>query len=177
MSMVPTSCRRPAVRSRRRRRAPDGSDGMSDDARKPTLFPRSLHVACALTALAALVPVCARAEGDTPCRAPARSMQAIELMFGRSVAGRLVVGEREWERFLAREITPRFPDGLSVVDAAGQYKTVEGLIAHEPSKIVIIIAPEGSETQDRIAVIEAAYKKQFRQQKVVVVTRTVCASF
>jgi len=104
-------------------------------------------------------------------------MQAIELMFGRSVDGRLVVREREWGRFLAREITPRFPDGLSVVDAAGQYKTADGIIAHEPSKIVIIIAPEGSETQDRIAVIETAYKKQFRQQRVVVVTRTVCASF
>jgi len=95
----------------------------------------------------------------------------------RSVEGRLVVGEREWVRFLAREITPRFPDGLSVVDAAGQYKTADGRIAHEPSKLVIIVAPEGSETQDRVAVIEAAYKKQFRQQKVVVVTRAVCASF
>jgi hypothetical protein len=150
---------------------------MSDGARKPTVCPRSLYVACALTALAALAPASVRAQGATPCQAPARSMQAIELMFGRSVDGRLVVREREWVRFLAREITPRFPDGLSVVDAAGQYKTVDGAIAHEPSKIVIIIAPEGSETQDRIAVIESAYKKQFRQQKVVVVTRTVCASF
>jgi uncharacterized protein DUF3574 len=148
---------------------------MSDDARKSA--PRSLHVACALTALAALAPAGARAEDATPCRAPARSMQVIELMFGRSVEGRLVVGEREWVRFLAREITPRFPDGLSVVDAAGQYKTADGRIAHEPSKLVIIVAPEGSETQDRIAVIETAYKKQFRQQKVVVVTRAVCASF
>jgi hypothetical protein len=150
---------------------------MNDDARKSSLCPHSLHIACALTALAALAPACAHAQAPTQCQAPARSMQAIELMFGRSVDGRLVVGEREWLRFLAREITPRFPDGLSVVDAAGQYKTADGLIAHEPSKIVIIIAPEGSETQDRIAVIEAAYKKQFRQQKVVVVTRTVCASF
>jgi len=150
---------------------------MSDDARKPTLCPRSLPLACALTALAALAPASARAQGAVPCRAPAQSMQVVELMFGRSVEGRLVVGEREWVRFLAREITPRFPDGLSVVDAAGQYKTADGRIAHEPSKLVIIVAPEGSETQDRVAVIEAAYKKQFRQQKVVVVTRAVCASF
>jgi hypothetical protein len=150
---------------------------MSDDARKPTLCPRSLPLACALTALAALAPASAHSQGAVPCRAPAQSMQVIELMFGRSVEGRLVVGEREWVRFLAREITPRFPDGLSVVDAAGQYKTADGRIAHEPSKLVIIVAPEGSETQDRVAVIEAAYKKQFRQQKVVVVTRAVCASF
>src|SRR5271169_2539244 len=150
---------------------------MSDDARQPTVCPGSLCVACALTALAALAPASARAQGAPLCQAPARSMQAIDLMFGRSVDGRLVVREREWGRFLAREITPRFPDGLSVVDAAGQYKTADGIIAHEPSEIVIIIAPDGSETQDRIAVIESAYKKQFRQQRVVVVTRTVCASF
>ena len=150
---------------------------MSDDARRPTAFPRPLHVACALTALAALTPVPVRAQGAIPCQAPARSMQAIELMFGRSIDGRLVVGEREWVRFLAREITPRFPDGLSVVDAAGQYKTVDGVIAREPSKIVIIIAPDGPETEDRVAAIEAAYKKQFQQQSVVVATRAVCASF
>jgi hypothetical protein len=150
---------------------------MSDAAGRLTVCPRSRRVACALAALAALAPASARAEGATACQAPARSMQAIELMFGRSVDGKVVVGEREWVRFLAREVTPRFPDGLSVVDAAGQYKTVDGVIAHEPSKIVIIIAPDGAETQDRIAVIEAAYKKQFRQQKVVVVTRAVCASF
>jgi hypothetical protein len=47
----------------------------------------------------------------------------------------------------------------------------------EPSKIVIIIAPDGPETEGRIAAVEAAYKKQFQQQSVVVATRTVCASF
>ena len=67
-------------------------------------------------------------------------MQAVEILFGRSVAGRIIVGEREWARFLAREITPRFSDGLSVVDAAGQFKTPDGIVAHEPSKLVIIIA-------------------------------------
>jgi hypothetical protein len=149
---------------------------MSDHGRRMTVRPRCVAVACALTALAALAPARAAAQGVS-CRAPARSMQAVEFLFGRSVAGRIIVGEREWARFLAREITPRFSDGLSVVDAAGQFKTPDGAVAHEPSKLVIIIAPDDSETEDRIAAIEAAYKKQFRQQKVVVVTRTVCASF
>jgi Protein of unknown function (DUF3574) len=149
---------------------------MSDHARRMTARPRSVAVACALAVVAAFAPARAGAQG-TSCRAPARSMQAVEIMFGRSVAGRIVVGEREWTRFLAREITTRFSEGLSVVDAAGQFKTPDGVIAHEPSKLVIIIAPDDSETGDRIAAIEAAYKKQFNQQKVVVVTRAVCASF
>jgi Protein of unknown function (DUF3574) len=149
---------------------------MSDRAGKVPACPRSLALACALTALAALAPARAVAQGIS-CRAPLRSMQAVEILFGRSVAGRIIVGEREWARFLAREITPRFSDGLSVVDAAGQFKTPDGIVAHEPSKLVIIIAPDDAETEDRVAAIEAAYKKEFRQQKVVVVTRSVCASF
>ena len=99
-------------------------------------------------------------------------------MFGRNVGGQLVVTERDWALFLASEVAPRFPDGFSVVDAAGQSTNKEtSLVVNEPSKIVIIIAPDGPETEDRVAAIEAAYKKQFQQQSVVVATRAVCASF
>jgi hypothetical protein len=104
-------------------------------------------------------------------------MLAVELMFGRSVEGRVVVPDRAWAGFLAREVTPRFPEGLSVVDAAGQYKAQGGQVLHEPSKLVVVIAPDKPETHDHIAAIKAAYKKEFRQQTVVAVTREVCASF
>ena len=98
-------------------------------------------------------------------------------MFGRSVEGRVVVPDRAWAGFLAREVTPRFSEGLSVVDAAGQYKAQGGQILHEPSKLVVVIAPDNAETHDHIAAIKAAYKKEFRQQTVVAVTREVFASF
>ncbi len=137
------------------------------------------HVRCrrvvyVLTALA-FASVSVRAEES--CRAPAQAMLSIELIFGRSVEGRLVVADRDWARFLAREVTPRFSEGLSVVDAAGQYKTLHGRVAHEPSKLVVVVAPDKPETHEHIAAIQAAYKKEFRQQTVVAVTRPVCASF
>jgi Protein of unknown function (DUF3574) len=69
-------------------------------------------------------------------------------------------------------------DGFSVVDAAGQRTDKErGLVVREPSKIVIIVARGGAETERRIAAIGGAYKTQFHQQSVGVVTRPVCASF
>jgi hypothetical protein len=74
-------------------------------------------------------------------------------------------------------VTPRFSEGLSVVDAAGQYKAQGGQVLREPSKLVVVIAPDKPETHDHIAAIKAAYKKEFRQQTVVAVTREVCASF
>jgi hypothetical protein len=128
-----------------------------------------------LAASVAFASASAHAEGA--CHAPAQPMLAIELMFGRSVEGRVVVADRAWASFLAREVTPRFSEGLSVVDAAGQYKAQGGHILHEPSKLVVVIAPDKPETHDHIAAIKAAYKKEFRQQTVVAVTREVCASF
>jgi hypothetical protein len=114
-----------------------------------------------------------------PCHAPALPMLRIELMFGRNIGDDLAVTEDAWAGFLASEVVPRFPDGFSVVDAAGPRtdKPVANLFLAEPSKIIIIIAPDGPDTEQRIAAVEAAYKKQFQQQSVVVASRSVCASF
>src|SRR5258707_11229157 len=74
-------------------------------------------VACSLAAISIFANAPAVA-----CNAPQRPMQQIELMFGRSIAGHLRVDAAAWSRFLAREITPRFPDGLTDLDAAGQLR-------------------------------------------------------
>jgi Protein of unknown function (DUF3574) len=142
------------------------------------------RIAAVLAALAMIglgligVPSPAFAQGP-PCHAPALPMLRIELMFGRNVGDDLAVTEDAWAGFLASEVVPRFPDGFSVVDAAGPRtdKPTANLFLSEPSKIVIIIAPDGPETEQRIAAVEAAYKRQFQQQSVVVATRSVCASF
>ena len=70
-------------------------------------------------------------------------MLRIELMFGRNVGDDLAVTEDAWAGFLANEVVPRFPDGFSVVDAAGPRtdKPTANLFLAEPSKIIIIIAP------------------------------------
>jgi Protein of unknown function (DUF3574) len=124
------------------------------------------------------VPSPASAQGP-PCHAPALSMLRIELMFGRNVGDDLAVTEDAWASFLAAEVVPRFPYGFSVVDAAGPRtdKPAANLFLAEPSKIVIIIAPDAPETEQRIAAVEAAYKRQFQQQSVLVASRSVCASF
>ena len=111
-------------------------------------------------------------------------MQQIELMFGRRIdsrfgtrsGARLGVGETSWSRFLAREVTPRFPDGLSVLDAAGQWRDPTGRVVREPSKLVIIVTAD-AEAAGKVAAIVSAYKQRFHQQSVGVVTRPVCAAF
>src|SRR5882757_9515445 len=55
------------------------------------------------------------------CTLPQKPMMEVELMFGRNIGGRFGVTDARWTEFLAREVTPRFPDGLTVFDTSGQW--------------------------------------------------------
>lgn len=99
-----------------------------------------------------------------------------ELLFGRNVGERLGVSETDWARFLAAEVTPRFPEGLTVLDAAGQWRD-GGRLVREPSKVVLLTLKQPAVDQARIDAIVEAYKQRFRQQSVGVVLRPACVSF
>jgi hypothetical protein len=112
------------------------------------------------------------------CSAPQTAQQVADLMFGRKIGGRVAVSEAQWERFVDREITPRFPDGLTVLDARGQWRdSKSNRIIREPSKIVTIVLPGKAEDAARLTEIAEAYKKRFRQQSVGIVLRPACVSF
>ena len=128
---------------------------------------------------AVFLMVAARANAQTiACTANHTSMMQAELLFGRNIDGRLGVTEKAWARFLAQEITPRFPDGLTVYDAAGQYReNPAAKIVRERSKIVMILVEAGDAAMRRIDEIADAYKKRFRQKSVGVVIKPACVSF
>jgi hypothetical protein len=101
-----------------------------------------------------------------------------ELLFGRRTGDRIGVTEADWGRFVAAEITPRFPDGLTVLDAAGQWRdAARGTIIREPSKVVLIALRDRTAEMPRIEQIVDADKSRFRQQSVGVVVRQACLSF
>ncbi len=135
-------------------------------------------IACCLVAMA-LSRAAPAAAQDAACSAPQRPMQQIELMFGRGSGGRIVVGETAWSRFLAREITPRFPEGLTVLRADGQWRDKQrGRLVREPSRLVIfVVALADTSAPERIKAIIARFKQQFRQQSVAVISYPVCAAF
>jgi len=112
------------------------------------------------------------------CHGAQRVRQVAELLFGRDVGRRLAVSESAWMRFVNREITPRFPDGLTVSNAYGQWRDgASGTILHEPAKRVEIVLPGAADDQDRLDAIVAAYKRDFHQQSVAVIVRPACVSF
>jgi hypothetical protein len=112
------------------------------------------------------------------CHAGQRPQQVAELLFGRKVGDRLGVSEAQWARFVDREISPRFPDGLTVLDAKGAWRdTARNIIVHEPSKVVEIVLPGKPDDVDALTEIAQAYKTRFRQQSVGIVVRAACVSF
>jgi hypothetical protein len=115
---------------------------------------------------------------SSECRSGQQPRQVAELLFGRKIGDRLGVSETQWGRFVDREISPRFPDGLTVLDAQGEWRdTARGTIVHEPSKLVEIVLPGKPDDIDALNRIAQAYKSRFRQQSVGIVLRAACVSF
>jgi Protein of unknown function (DUF3574) len=112
------------------------------------------------------------------CHGAQQPRQIAELLFGRDVGHRLGVSESAFARFVAREITPRFPDGLTISDATGQWRDRgAAVITREPSKRVEIVLPGAADDESKLDAIVAAYKRRFHQHSVAVILRPACVSF
>src|SRR5262245_1539616 len=66
---------------------------------------------------------------------------ADRLFFGRAIPTGGTVSDEQWDEFAREEITPRFPSGLTVCQAQGQWLDPRGVLVHEPVMIVEIIHP------------------------------------
>jgi hypothetical protein len=105
-------------------------------------------------------------------------MIVAELFFGRGVPRRAPVSDAEWAEFVARAVTPRFPDGFTVLDAAGTWRDpASGATVREQTKLVIVAAPADGDLGDRLGAVTAAYRARFDQASVGIVTRAACAAF
>jgi hypothetical protein len=129
--------------------------------------------------LLAAMPTSASAQAATAtCRGGQQPKLIAELLFGRDIGSHLGVSEADWRRFLAQEITPRFPDGLTVTDATGQWRDRQsGRVVREPSKRVEIVLPGNDDDQARLDAVVKAYERQFHQQGVAVIVQSACVSF
>ena len=88
------------------------------------------------------------------------------------------ISEADWRGFLDKEVTPRFPDGLSVVDVYGQWLS-KGAAAPERlrSKMLLIDYPDNQENRAKIAAIRAAWKQKTGDQSVLMVSEPADVSF
>lgn len=88
-----------------------------------------------------------------------------------------VVSPADWRTFLDTEVTPRFPQGLSVWQASGQWRSESGQIIREPSYVLNIVHAGGRDTEAAVVEIAGRYKIQFRQEAVLRTRGNTCVSF
>lgn len=102
-----------------------------------------------------------------------------KLYFGLGVIGDAKgVSEDAWRVFLDKEVTPRFPDGLSVVDVYGQW---QGPTQREPerlrSKMLVIDYPDNATHRASVEAIRAAWRAKTGDLSVLRVTQPAEVSF
>ena len=96
---------------------------------------------------------------------------------GRGNADGEVVDDAAWDAFLADTATSRFPDGLTVLDAYGQWRNLEGVVERERSKVLVVLAPPGEEPLSLIREVSDDYKRRFGQDAVLQATSDACVAF
>jgi hypothetical protein len=137
-------------------------------------MPRPLLALIVAVALWAPVP----ALSQPSCAEGAFPMARLELYFGTQKPGGAPVTDAEWGAFLNEEVTPRFPDGLTVLTGNGQWRNAAGVITKETSAVLVILYEPSAEKEAAIEDIRAAYKDRFDQESVMRVDAgTQCVSF
>ena len=98
----------------------------------------------------------------------AASFARTELFFGTAKPDGVVSSE-EYQLFIDQEVTPRFPDGLTILDGRGQFRTADGVLVKENSFVLVLLYPAetANESTRMIERIRWLYAWQFQQESVL----------
>jgi Protein of unknown function (DUF3574) len=106
------------------------------------------------------------APGDA--KAGALAFVRSELYFGTARPYGMVT-EAEFRDFVDRHVTPRFPDGLTLLKGDGQFRGEGDTIIKEQSFVLILLYPYATrdKSSGHIERIRARYKEEFAQESVL----------
>jgi hypothetical protein len=74
----------------------------------------------------------------------------------------------DWEGFLAVEVTPRFPDGLSWWDIHGQWRAPSGQPEKMPSRLMVLVHADNARNETALRDIAAGFHARFGTHVLVV---------
>jgi hypothetical protein len=139
------------------------------------------HARMSLNTIALLLPAAAAVggcttPGEATCRPDEKRRVSDTLYFGAAKPGG-TVAPAEWSRFLDEWVTPRFPEGLTVWQASGQWRGADGRIVEEPSRVLNLIHAGATVDERKVEEISGEYKRRFQQEAVLRTRGAVCVSF
>lgn len=121
-----------------------------------------------------------RLQGDATHPAQTQNWVRTELYFATGPAddAKKGVDEAGWRAFLDREISTRFPSGLSVFDIYGQWQD-QGAATPERlrSKVVVLLHESNAANDAKIEQIRSAWKAKTGDLSVLRVTQPANVSF
>lgn len=104
-------------------------------------------------------------------------MTRLELLFGAAKPDGTEVSDADWLAFLDETVTPRFPDGLTVLDGRGQWRNARGEIVREATRVLLVWHLPHARTAADIAAIRETYKQRFGQESVMRIDGVGCVAF
>lgn len=110
------------------------------------------------------------------CAAGEQRMVSEMIYFGTQTPDGAVTSA-QWTQFLGEVVTPRFPQGLTVWPASGQWKSTDGSITREASYALNLLHADDAANEAAIRAIVDDYRTRFRQEAVLRVKSRACASF
>ncbi len=140
-----------------------------------TVTAATLAVAIFVAGALAGTAVSAQRRPSDPQCGSASAQVRTTLYFGLQKA-KGTVSELEWQMFLRDEVTTRFPAGLTVWEAQGQWRTGAGTIEHERSKVLLLVHSDTPEAKMSVQTVIERYRKGFDQESVLWETARVCAA-
>jgi hypothetical protein len=130
-------------------------------------FPRIRVPALVLLAAACHPPAPAAIAPTPACAVGSNGWVREQIYFGRNIGANGEVSDAQWQQFLETEIMPRFTDGLTLVQAQGQWRSEAGPIVRERSWLLVLYHPAEVALDRKVEEVVAAYKKAFTQEAVL----------
>jgi hypothetical protein len=112
--------------------------------------------------------VLAMASGALPGAGAGCSERVQERVFFGLDGPEGAISDAEWDSFVGSVVTPRFPAGLTVLEATGQWRGRDMRVNRESSRVVEIIHDRSRDASRRVTEIAAEYKKRYRQESVLI---------
>jgi hypothetical protein len=128
-----------------------------------------------------VVAACSRPAGATSiassCSIGDTALVRDVLYFGRNAPGGAEISDSAWQRFVDEVLTPRFPAGLTIWDAAGQWRGASGQVERERSKVLTLLHAGDAAADTLVVEAVGEYKRRFAQEAVLRERVLTCSRF
>ncbi|WP_293676676.1 DUF3574 domain-containing protein [uncultured Phenylobacterium sp.] len=108
------------------------------------------------------------------CPVGQSELRTAQIFLGAQAATK--ISDTEIRKFVDAEVTPRFPNGVTVVDGGGQWKGADNRMMREAAKVVLIVLPAKRAPHSQMEAVRNAYRVRFKQDSVLVLPPPACVA-